>query len=564
MSLSGALSIGSSALAASQAQLQVTGNNLANVANPNYARETATLNEGQYQEIQSGVYIGTGVDLTSIQRQVDDSLTQRVNSSTSDNQAATVAEQWSGQVQSVFNALGDNNLDTQLTTFQNDWSALANNPTDMSARNTVLQDGSNLSQTFNSVAGQLGSLQTAVGQQITDVASSANQLASQIAGLNQQIADAGGNDPGLLDQRDQAVNSLSQLINVQTVNQGNGTVNVYVGSEPLVIGNVSQGLTAQKSPTSTGASPTYQLVFTADNGNVQATGGQLGGLIASQTQINTVLQQLNTLAGGVINGVNNIYASGQGLTGYSSVTGTTQALSQTSALNSAAAGLNFPVQNGSFVVTLTNSQTGLSSSTLVPVNLTGAAGDTTLNSLTASLNAIPNLSATVTNGKLTIASTDPNDTITFSQDSSGALAALGINTFFQGSTAMDMAVNSTTAANPSLLAAAQNGNSGDNQTALAIANLNNVGQSTLGGATTQSYYSSMIGSIANTASQATNDATSTGDIVSTLTAQQQAISGVSINEETINMLQQQRAFQGAAQLVTTVNTLMTTLMAMIG
>jgi flagellar hook-associated protein 1 FlgK len=70
----------------------------------------------------------------------------------------------------------------------------------------------------------------------------------------------------------------------------------------------------------------------------------------------------------------------------------------------------------------------------------------------------------------------------------------------------------------------------------------------------------MINGMATTAAQATNDAQSTLDIVNTLQAQQQSISGVSIDSETINMMQQQRAFQGAAQLISTINTMMTSLM----
>jgi flagellar hook-associated protein 1 FlgK len=282
--------------------------------------------------------------------------------------------------------------------------------------------------------------------------------------------------------------------------------------------------------------------------------------VGAQSQINTVRQQLDSLAGGLIFGVNSIYSSGQGLTGYSSVTGTNQVLNQTAALNSTAAGLAFQPVNGSFVVTTTNSQTGLSSSTLVPVNLTGQPSDTTLTSLTASLNAIPNISASVQGGMLNIASTDPNVTITFSQDSSHVLAALGINSFFQGSNAGSMAVNSTVAANPNLLAAAQNGDPGDNQNALAIANFPSTTQSILGNQSWTEAYGSMINGIATTTATATSNVSSTQDIVQALQTQQQNVSGVSLDQETVNMLQQQRSYQGAAMYISAVNQMMQSLL----
>jgi flagellar hook-associated protein 1 FlgK len=491
---------------------------------------------------------------------VDEALNSRLNSSISDNQAANVTQQWSGQIQSVFNALGSDSLDSQFNSFMNDWSQLANSPTDSSQRQVVVQDGSALAQQFNNLDSQLGTMQTQIGTQLTDLAANATQLAQQIATLNQQISNSGGADNSLLDQRDAAVQSLSKLVNIQTVNQGNGTVNVYIGSDPLVLGTSADGLKVQTQTIN--GQPSYQLQFASNGGTVSATSGQLGATLSAQTQVNGVIGQLNTLAGGLIFGLNSIYASGQGTAGFTSVSGTNQVLDPTAALNSSAAGLTFQPVNGSFVVTLTNTQTGLASSTLVPVNLTGASSDTTLNSLVTSLNAIPNVSASIQGGKLSISTTSADEQITFSQDSSHVLAALGINTFYQGSNAGDIAVNPVVANNTQYLAAAQNGQPGDNQTALAIAQLGSTAQASLGGSSWLDAYNGMINVLATTASQATNDAQSTLDIVNTLQAQQQSISGVSIDNETINMMQQQRAFQGAAQLISTINTMMTSLMDM--
>jgi flagellar hook-associated protein 1 len=561
MSLNGALNIGSSALATSQAALQVTGNNIANVGNPNYSREVSVTSDTPAQEISSGVYIGSGVDLSAIERQVDESLNSRLNSAMSDNEAASTTQNWSNQVETVFNALGSQGLDTQLSTFTSDWSQLANDPTNVAQRQVVIQDGQSLSQQFNSLSSQLQTIQSNLGSELTSLTTNVNQLAQQIGSLNQQIATsqgAGGSNNQLLDQRDAAVQQLSQLVNVQTVNQGNGTVNVYIGSEPLVLGTSADSVTVQQ--TQVNGQPTYSLQFASNNGPVQATSGQLGATVSAQTQINTVQQQLNSLAGGLIFGLNSIYSSGQGLTGYSSVTATNPVTSPTAALNSTAAGLPFQPVNGSFVVTTTNSQTGLSSSTLVPVNLTGQPTDTTLTSLTASLNAIPNVSATVQGGVLTIASTDPNETITFSQDSSHVLAAMGINSFFQGSNATNMAVNSTVAANPNLLAAAQNGEPGDNSNALAIANFPSTTQTTLGNQSWTDAYGSMINGIATTGATANSDANSTQDIVQALQTQQQNVSGVSLDQETVNMLEQQRSYQGAAMFISTVNQMMQSLL----
>ncbi|MDP9172281.1 MAG: flagellar hook-associated protein FlgK [Planctomycetota bacterium] len=563
MSLLGALNTGQSALAVSQAALQVTGNNIANSGNANYAREVANTTPSLDQQISPGIFVGTGVDLTSVQRQIDQSLTDRLNASISDNEAANTTQTWSGQVEGIFNSLGTNSLQAQVSSFLQNWSGLANAPGNAAQRRIVVQDGQSLAQQFNTYSNQLGALQSSAGDQLTGLAKSATQLAQQVAELNAQIPTSrsgpAGINNGLLDQRDAALKQLSTLVNVKSVDQGNGTINVYIGSEPLVLGTVNRGLKVQQSGIN--GQPSFKLLFAADNGNVSATSGQLGAVLNAQTQITAVLAQVNNLAAGVIYGLNVLHSSGQGLGGFTSVTATNQVLDSTVALDSTAAGLKFPPVNGSFVVHVKNAQSGLSTSTLVQVNLTGQPSDTTLNSLTSSLNAIPNVTAIIQGGQLQIASTNPNEQITFSQDSSHVLAGLGINTFFQGTDASSMAMNPIVVQKPGFVAAAQNGDTGDNQTALAIANLATVGQPPLGGGSFNSAYRTMIDAIATTSSQAKNDASATLDIRNTLTAQQAATSGVSLDEETVNLMKQQLAYQGAARVISTIATLMQTLLA---
>jgi len=180
------------------------------------------------------------------------------------------------------------------------------------------------------------------------------------------------------------------------------------------------------------------------------------------------------------------------------------------------------------------------------------------------LNAINGVNATVTNGLLTIKSTSPTSTITFSQDSSGALAALGINTFFTGTNAGNIAVNTTLTNDPSLLAAAQNGEPGDNSNALALSQLESQPLTGLNGESLQSSYEDLVNEVGNAAATAKNNATATQAVQDTLTSQQQSLSGVSINEETVNLLQQQQAFQASARVVSTVQAMYQSLLAAFG
>jgi flagellar hook-associated protein 1 FlgK len=148
MSLIGALNIGKSALVAHQAAIQVTSNNVANAGNPNYTRQVAQLEPGYDQQIKPGVFVGSGVNLTAIQRQIDDSLEGRLRGSVSDSESAQVKQEFLGRIEGIFNSLGDNPLSSQLSAFFNSWSDLANKPQDIGLRQIVIQNGDSLASSI--------------------------------------------------------------------------------------------------------------------------------------------------------------------------------------------------------------------------------------------------------------------------------------------------------------------------------------------------------------------------------------------------------------------------------
>jgi len=569
MSLLGALDVGQSALSVAQSAIQTTGNNIANSSDPNYAREVATVTPAQSQETQPGVFIGDGVDLSGVQRQVDEALNARLRGSQSDYNSASTQENWLSQIQSSFDALSGSDLSSTLGTFLNDWSTLANNPQDTAQRQVVITDGQNVAQSAQALDTGLTSVQGQINADITSVGAQADGLATQIAQLNTQITASqgpnGDSSDSLQDQRDADLSQLSTLIGIQTTAGDNGQINVYVGSQPLVYDGTSSGITTTNNIVNGQQVATLQ--FKNGNGNIPVSsgqlGGQLGGLVAAQTQANTSIAQFNTLVHNLIGTVNSLHSSGQGTDGFTSVTGTNPVDDPTVALNSAAAGLNYTPTTGSFVVHVTDTASGQTTSTLVHVQLTGQPGDTTLNSLATSLAAVPGVDATVNAGQLTIAAANSGSQISFSQDTSGVLSALGINTFFTGNDATDVGVNQTLAADPGLLAAAKNGDPGDNQTALAIAALGNTPVTGLSGQTLDQAYQSAVNQVASATSGTQTQASAAQAVQETLTNQQQAVSGVSLDTETVNLIAQQRAFEGASRLIYEVDQMYDELMGMI-
>lgn len=566
MSLIGALTAGQSGLATSQASIQVTGNNISNAGDADYARETANTTPRPDQQLSPGIFIGSGADLSSVQRQTDEALMSRLRSAVSDNQSAATTQQWLQQVQSVFDALGSNNLQTSMNTFFSSWSTLANNPQDTAQRQIVLQNGDSLAKQFQSQVQQLDSLSSEVNGEVASQAKAADTLASQVATLNGQIVVAEGGSGGtansLRDQRDAVLKQLSQLMNITTVQQPSGSVDVYVGSEPLISDNISRGVTVANQNVNGSIVPV--VAFKSSNGPIPLSGGgQLGALVDMQGRITGVVDQENTLAHNLIFELNKLHSSGQGLSGFSTVTATNTVNDPTKALNNPAAGLSFTPNNGSFVVHVKDKTTGIDTSTLVQVNLTGSPSDTTLNSLAASLSGINGVSASASGGTLKISATSNTSEISFSQDSSGVLAALGVNNFYNGTDATDIAVNNTLMNQPDLLAAAKNGNADDNQNALAIAALGSQPVASLNGASLNDTYQSLINGIASQTAAAQTNAQAAQAVQSTLQSQRDQLSGVSLDEETVNLLKQQQAFMGASKLISVVDQLMQTMVAMV-
>lgn len=571
MSLIGALNIGRTALAVNQAAIQVTGNNISNAGNPNYTRQVATIGTAGDQRIAQGVSVGMGISLTSIERQINEALEGRLRSSVSDDNAAATTKQWLDRVESVFNELGDQDLSTRLSTFFNSWSKLADNPLDPSQRTIVLQNGQSLASWIQQVRGDLAQVQSDLGTSIKSVVADADGLAQQVATLNKQIASAEGSGAGtanaLRDQRDAVLKQLSELVDIHTSDGNNGMVNVFLGSEPLVMNDTCRGLTTKTLVTN--GQMTVGLAFKTGGATAEVTGGQLGAMVSLQTgQLKSTIDQLDSLAGNLIFELNKAFSGGQGTQGYSTVTSTNGVTDPAAALD--AAGLPFTPASGSFLVSVYNSSGQVVSSGLVSVKLGADAGasPTTLNDLAAAFGGISGISASVSGGKLTLSTGSSDLQIKFGTDekgdTSGTLAALGINTFFTGSTASDIAVNSTVTSNAALLATSSNGTAGGNAVAQKIAGLQSQSIAGLGGRTLTATYDDMINQTAVSAATAQSNADAASVVRQTLESQRESLSGVSMDEEAVNLIKQQRAFQGAARLVSAIDEMMQTILNMAG
>src|SRR5690606_5104492 len=154
----------------------------------------------------------------------------------------------------------------------------------------------------------------------------------------------------------------------------------------------------------------------------------------------------------------------------------------------------------------------------------------------------------------------------FAEDSSGVLAALGINSYFTGTDAATMGVRADLRDSPSRLAVASIDSAGamvDNGTAMAMAQLQDQALDGLGGQTLRGAWTSSVQRIGVETDAALTHADATRIVREGLEAQRAAVSGVSLDEEAINLITYQQAFQGAARFVSVVNDMQQILMNLV-
>ncbi len=568
MSLGASLQIGRSGLVAHQVAIQVTGNNLANAATKGYHRQTALLSPVQSQQIQQGIFVGRGVQVQSILRQVDEALEGRIRESISQQSGSLARKDALAQIEALQNELSDIDLSTRLSDFFNSWSQLAANPQDLSLRSLAVQQGVRVTSYLQELRTGLTDLRAQTDNAIDAAAVTADDLLSQIEDLNIKIStsEAGSKGAaGLRDQRDQLLTQLAEYLDISTVEQANGAVDIFVGSLPIVLNGQSRGLEIRKQTID--GELEIDVVLKADGSVLDSSSGKIGALVEARRQdINQAIEFLDRYANHLIYEVNKVHSQGQGLNGFATVSGSSRVTDTAAALNTAAAGLKFTPGHGSFQIHVTDPATGQRNSSTIRVDLDGinSASDTTLTSLVADLNAVANVTASILpDGRLRLDSGAPNLRLSFSDDTSGVLAALGVNTFFTGSDAQDVAVNDVVRADLSLIAGSTNHSSGGNGNALKLADLRQTPLAALGGLSLVESWNRHVEDYAVRLGQASSSADASTLVRENLEAQQQSVSGVNTDEEAVNLLAFQRAYQASARFLTVVDEMYQTLLTLV-
>jgi len=309
------LSIGVSAMFASQQALGTIGQNIANANTPGYSRQSVVLTTPPGQFSGSG-FFGKGVTVQTVTREHNDFLTTQAQTA---NAVASMDQTHSdllGQLQKLF-PTGSNGIGSAAGDFFNSLVDVSNSPSDPSARQVVLGKATELASRFSDAGAQIDAMEAGVVSDLKADVSTVNQLATQIANVNGQIALATGtgqtpND--LLDKRDQLVTQLSQYLQVSTLPASDGSLSVFIGGgQRLVLG----GQALQLSVTQDTYDPTHAAVsINESNGTRQLDSSVLtGGSITARLQfqnsdLTDAANKLGQLAAAISTQVNQQQALG--------------------------------------------------------------------------------------------------------------------------------------------------------------------------------------------------------------------------------------------------------------
>jgi len=532
------LEIGIRAVRTQRQALHVIGHNIANVNTPGFSRQRAilatTLSEGS---------MGTGVKVESVQRLRDEVIDFYIR------EENPTLNRWKAKLEVLqgmeilFNEPSDNSIGKILSDFWDSWSDLANNPESGAARASVKEQGETLCEAFRSLYQNLKDLQIKIDEEIKTEVEQLNSIIEQIAHLNEEIEkiELGGkaqaND--LRDKRDLLLDELSQLINFKYQEMQDHTLRISVYGQLLV-----SKATVSPFITEAGENGFLEVRWKDSGEKVIITSGKIKGLMEMRDEvIPGFLEQLDELASTLINEVNTLHRQGMGLDGTSKVTGWKDFVGVLD-------------NNGSFEINGVNIQVMAGDDLDAIINKINAEADNT------------GVEASREGDRLVLQPYSLNpQTIRITADPDGImLDKLGIlANFFQGTGAEDIDLDEAIKEDLSKIATSGNGAPGDNSNALLIFQLKD--KPVLEGETStfSDYYSKIIADLGVKTRQTRGLKENQETLLDQLENRRQSICGVSLDEETTNIILFQQAYRAAVYFLQVMNNMLDVLgKAMLG
>lgn len=562
MSLFSTIQQSANALKVNQLGLHVVGNNISNANTHGYSRQELTQTPAVSSKY-GDVIIGNGVRAVGVVQKLDAFGVERLRQIESSLAASETQGSMYQQMESIFGELTDNDLSSKIADFSDSINDLLNQPGNDALRRMVIERGNTLSGNIRNVSRQLGDISANLNQEVRGAAAEINRFTQQIAGLNQRISEieggrtSGSDASGLRDERLQALQELSKVVDVRAVEQQSGTVTVFVGGDYLVADGIYRPVTYALR--NDGENSVSEIRIVDTDSPLQVSGGRLQGLYAARDGgVGKVTNDLDQFARNLIEQFNRIHTQGQGVDGFREVTGSFTSDDRTAPLD--LSGLPTQIKNGDFKISVLDKATGTTKTSTIRVKLTGTTSDSSLVDVAQAIHDVSGVSASITaEGRLRISADSASLSFSFQDDTSGILAATGINTFFVGDSASTIGLNSVIANNPRLFAASLTGVGSGTDNALKLAQAFDEPVEGLGGESIKQSYESLVVRMTQDVNVQAGVSDGLKNFYNTVQAQNLATSGVNLDEEAVKMMFYQRAFQASSRLIQASSELLDTL-----
>lgn len=316
------IEMGKRSLFAHNQAIQTAGHNLSNSSTEGYSRQrvefkaTDPLYRPDLSRAETPGQLGQGVSVESIRRVRDELLDQRIVGQTNGEGYWQTRDNYVLMMEQVYNEPAETSVRSKMDQFWDSWQELSVYPESRSARQAVLSRGETLVDSIHQQYRGLQGIRDILNGDIEGVTKQVNDIAKQIAALNEEIikVKAMGDSPNdLMDQRDLLTEKLSGMINISVDQRDPDEYVVHTAGLELVQGKSYRTFALKTGIENDG----YADVVWADSGNLaQFTGGKLGALIELRdVDVRKEIQNLDGMTMNFVDLVNDIHKDGTGANG---------------------------------------------------------------------------------------------------------------------------------------------------------------------------------------------------------------------------------------------------------
>ena len=614
MGIFDSLHTGYSGLKTTQSGISTTSHNISNANTEGYSKQRIS------QKVNAPIHnipgdFGSGVHVDSISRSHDAFVYDRLKSSSSNLSYSQKMETTLQEITTYAPDLDNLGIAKDIKDFFSSWSDVAQNPSDDSQKVVLVRSMESLTQNLNEASSKLHGLQERLNEEFKGGIEKVNRIASEIVTVNKNInkiestnsATANAND--LRDQRDRLELELSKMLNIE-VSKGriqkdagsnaNRTdmgvdYNINVGGFNLVDGATFHPLRAEDGVNNSKMNAAYYM--DASQKSVDVTGyikgGELGAVLdlrgdnidsntgrATNSKIQKYIDDLDTFANTFRQAVNSVYATNAQ---ENIVTDNLGVIGESGSV------VDFEgIKEGSFDIKIyDNIGNEVLSRSITIDDRTSLSkysdGSTNPNSIVEQINANKDdnldndgsndlddlFRADIVNGKLRINSlTEGNYTIAIEDNGTNFAGATGVNKLFEGDSAANMTLSREILNNPAKIVGNKAPIDGNSDLAKEMVSLQyeNLSFNSPDGVETkqgiEEFYRYSSSRVAADAHQASINKDAAELLNKTVNDEFKAVSGVDMDEELVNLMKYQTAYQANAKVITAIDQMINTLLGM--